>query len=595
MSFNKPTIRVEYNADQNKFYATCPFALNHIMRKVPSRSFLKARRQWVFKPLRANCKALESVIGKYVTLADATTRSKFDEVLASEIKVNHSRFPTTFPFKTTPAAKQLEALNHLYGQPGRALLSKPGTGKSKMEIDLVACAHAEGRITHWLILCPFAVKSNWLPELEKHCPIEFSAHVIKTDKKTEIAAAREFVESDHPFKIAIAGIESLNQQDQDGRGRGNLYEILISFMTGGPGKPAITVDESHLIKNHKSNRTENIKKLAAVAVERCIMTGTVIANTPMDAFSQYDFLGGNILGLEDFYSFKTRYAEMGGYENRQIVAYQNLDELAEIVAPVTFSCELRDMFDMPDCLFPEPIRFVMTPAQKEAYNMVVKDGLIKIGDSPDDTHALENVLQVYLALQQIVNGYFSYAEFEDIIGTDKQKKISRIKLLVEPKKNPKFLAAQGVLDQLSGEQALVWSKFRPTLDSFPELIGYQRCAMYHGGVDEEERDINKANFMQGKREYFVGNPSVGGVGLNGLQDNCHYALYLDNSFKLIDRTQSIARLDRKGQGQSSVFYDFMPQEKSVDELIYSAIGDKKDVSVYVEDNMREAINAIRQI
>ncbi len=589
-------IALSWDENAQKFVAQSPFALNHIMRKVPSRSFRKATRSFVFKPLRANCKALEPYIGRYVKIVDEATAQRFKEALNTEVRANLDPFPASFPFKLPPREKQMEALNHLYGHAGHAVLSKPGTGKSKIETDLMTCYWMEGKITHWLILCPFSIKKNWLEELEKHCAAEYCAHIFHTTKKSDLAAAEEFLALDHPFKIAIAGTESLNRQDDKGRGQGKLYELLTRFMVGGPGQPGITVDESHLVKNHKANRTRNIKTLSLSAAVRGILTGTVVANSPMDFFAQYDIADENALGVGDFYAFRNRYAELGGFEGREIIAYQNIDELTQLVAPITFQCELSDMKDVPEPIYPPVRRFKLTPVQLRYYNQVAKEGKIRLGEitkSNDDPDiVLNNVLQVYLALQQIVNGYFSRKILtEDLDGRERID--THIEWLVEPHKNPKYKVAQEIFDEQPNERFLVWSKFVPTLQQLCDIHGDQGAGFY-GLVPEAERIANKESFIAGHKTKFISNPAVGGVGLNGL-DVTQYALYLDNSFKLIDREQSEGRLRRISSEKAAVYFDISPDVHTVDDIILAAIRDKKDVSEFVRDNLRDAIDAIRPI
>lgn len=597
MSSNK--IFIEFNEKAGTFIASCPFALNHIIRQVPSKRFRKADRRWLFKPLRANCNALLEHMDRYIVLVDDITAIKFQEALATEIKSNMTPFPANFPFKLPPREKQMEALNHLYGHYGHAILSKPGTGKTKIETDLVSCYWIEGIVTHWLILCPFSIKENWKEELEKHCAIGYSAHIFHTEKKSDIRKANEFIESDHPFKIAIAGTESLNRQDKKGKPEGVLVEMLTRFMVNGPGKAAITIDESHLVKNHKANRTQNIKMLSLASPVRGILTGTVIANSPMDFYAQYDIADENALGVGDYYSFRNRYAEMGGFEGRQIQGYKNMEELTTLVAPITFQCELSDMKDIPEPIRPPVRRFKLTPLQKKYYNMVAKEGKLQVGGLLEGSAAsdieeivLENVLQVYLALQQIVNGYFSHKILtEDLDGRERME--TKIEWLVEPHKNPKYKAALELIDEQPGERYILWSKFVPTIEQFCELRS-ETGVPYYGKCTEEERNENKRAFIEGTKTEFISNPSVGGVGLNGL-DVCEYTIFLDNSFKLIDRIQAEGRTRRLSSLKTAVYYDLAPEGNTIDDVILAAVAEKKDISEYIRDNLKLAISAIQQI
>ena len=53
----------------------------------------------------------------------------------------------------------------------------------------------------------------------------------------------------------------------------------------------MVVDESTTIKNHAARRTKNIMKIAKLAKYRRIMTGSPVTKSPLDLYSQLQFLG----------------------------------------------------------------------------------------------------------------------------------------------------------------------------------------------------------------------------------------------------------------------------------------------------------------
>ncbi len=74
------------------------------------------------------------------------------------------------------------------------------------------------------------------------------------------------------------------------------------------GKSMMIVDESTTIKNPQAKRTKNILSLSKEAKYRRILTGSPVTQSPMDLWSQMDFLDPEILGQQSFYAFRTRYA-----------------------------------------------------------------------------------------------------------------------------------------------------------------------------------------------------------------------------------------------------------------------------------------------
>ena len=94
----------------------------------------------------------------------------------------------------------------------------------------------------------------------------------------------------------------------------------------------MAIDESTTIKNHSAARTKNIIKIAELAKYRRIMTGSPVTKSPLDLFSQVQFLDPWLLEQQSYYGFRARYAlivqrSVGTHSFQHIVKYQRLDEL----------------------------------------------------------------------------------------------------------------------------------------------------------------------------------------------------------------------------------------------------------------------------
>ena len=77
---------------------------------------------------------------------------------------------------------------------------------------------------------------------------------------------------------------------------------------------AITaIDESSTIKNLRAKRTKNILKLRQWSPYRRILTGTPVTKSPIDLYSQCDFLDPKHLGFATFTAFKNRYCIFKSY------------------------------------------------------------------------------------------------------------------------------------------------------------------------------------------------------------------------------------------------------------------------------------------
>ena len=101
------------------------------------------------------------------------------------------------------------------------------------------------------------------------------------------------------------------------------------------------------------------------------MSGTPVGKGYEDLFMQYKVMDPEIFG-EDYRDFGSRYIRKGGYMGKEIVGYQNIDELREIVAETSYRVEIEDCIDLP----PLDIRYLtceLTGAAQKAYVELYED------------------------------------------------------------------------------------------------------------------------------------------------------------------------------------------------------------------------------
>ena len=198
------------------------------------------------------------------------------------------------------------------------------------------------------------------------------------------------------FKILIVGTESL--------AAGSAMQFASKFVAVST-RVGMIVDEAHMIKNHSAVRSKNCVKLGNSAAYKVIMTGTPVANGPMDVFMQFEFLDPNIIGIGDFYSFRNRYAIMGGFEQRQVVGYQNLSELIELISPFVYQVRKSEVLsELPPKVY-ETREISMTDEQKRLYRELAKKNKAVTGDRGI---MVKTVLERMLRLQEVTGGVITY-------------------------------------------------------------------------------------------------------------------------------------------------------------------------------------------
>jgi len=284
------------------------------------------------------------------------------------------------------------------------------------------------------------------------------------------------------------------------------------------------------------------------------MTGTPVTKGPEDVYSQFKFLDPHILGYDSFYSFRARYCVMGGYENKQIVSYQNVDELTKNIEGHSFRVLKKDCLDLPDKIYQRhPVD--LSPKQRKLYDQLRKEFIAELeGEHIDAPETITRLLR----LQQIVCGWFPTEE--------------EVKPIDE--KNPRMQALLDILSDID-TKVIIWARFKADLRAIERALGDLAVA-YHGDVSNDQRAIAVERFQNDpKVRYFIGQPQSGGIGLTLTAAEC--AIYYSNSFDLETRLQSEDRCHRIGT-KNNVTYIDIEAPKTIDSKIIKALQSKKSLA-----------------
>lgn len=189
-------------------------------------------------------------------------------------------------------------------QKRRALLAdEMGLGKTVQS--LATLEHNELYPT--LVVCPASLKINWLREVNKW--LNRSVYAYTNDLKQE--ATPETAD------IIIINYELLNPR-KDSKSKFVEREFK-----------AVIFDESHYLKNHKSQRTKAATELAYKIEYRFLLSGTPIVNRPSELISQLNILNKmKEMGGWDFYIENYCGAKRTNY-GLDISSALNLDHLNE--------------------------------------------------------------------------------------------------------------------------------------------------------------------------------------------------------------------------------------------------------------------------
>lgn len=556
---SNPSIKIEYEPRTARFVLHTPPWLMDKVRKIPNRRWDAKRRVWTAPALRANCEYILANFQHSVFTQQAI------EVAVQKIdkpKRTVGQFPVLYPFKTEPRQYQRDGLDHAWDKAAFAFYMDMGTGKTKTSLDLASAYFIDGKIDRLLVVTKFSTRRNWEAEVGIHCPVGCEVHVLDTTKKK---AFDDFnTTPSGALKIMIVGTESL--------AAGSAVTYAEKFVNTST-RVMMIVDEAHMIKTHSAVRAKNCVKLGKSANYRVVMTGTPISNGPMDVFMQFEFLDPNIIGIGDFYSFRNRYAIMGGFEGKQVIGYQNMEELIELVSPFVYQVRKSDVLtELPPKVY-ETRMVQLNDEQKRLYREISKRDRAVSGDRGIK---ISTVLEKMLRLQEVAGGIITYERNPDLYNTSKFDHV-RIE-----GKNAKVEELMSIVEEYECS-TIIWCRFVEEIQMVTEALvdkfGPSAVVQVYGAIDEDTRWANVSEkFQSGKARFLVGNAATGGTGLN--MTKAELVIYYSNSFSYIEREQSEDRAHRIGQSKSVTYIDLIA-EGTVDEIVVTALRSKKDVSEFV--------------
>jgi SNF2 family DNA or RNA helicase len=432
-----------------------------------------------------------------------------------------------------------------------------GCGKSKVLIDNITWLYEGGHIDTAIVVAPKGVYRNWqISEIPAHLPedIEHEVYVWNPNpNKTQTNHLTEGVTQREKLRILLVNVE--------GFATPKVRKYLEMFVRGSAF--LLAVDESTTIKNPKAKRTKALVALGKGASFRRILTGSPVTKSPMDLYSQCEFMSKELLGHDSYYSFQGRYAitrtqRMGNHSFQQVVGYRNLDELSTKLDRFSYRVTKEDALDLPDKVY--TIRHVgMTDEQLKHY-MSLKNAAIALLDDGELVSAPAVMTQL-LRLQQVLCGHLMTDDGELV-----EFKTKRLDALLE------------TIEEMAGK-VIIWSRFRYDIKAIVATLakayGSGSVVSYFGDTTDEQRQNAITSFQFGDARFFVANPQTAGYGLT--LTAATNVIYYANDFNLETRVQSEDRCHRIGQKNTVTYVDFL-SKGTIDEYIVKSLRAKIDLS-----------------
>ena len=458
-----------------------------------------------------------------------------------------------YPYKTKPYEHQRNALNQSAEKIQWAYFMEMGTGKTKVTIDNIAYSYLKKEIQSVLVIAPKSVYTVWETEIETHIPNEINYKIYKwnIDKPKEYDNLNKF---EH-LRIFLINVEALSTK------RG--FNGCVDYLTKNK-KNFVVLDESTTIKNRSAKRTKNILGLRKLSYIRRILTGSPITKSPLDLFTQCQFLSPELLGFSSYLAFRNRYAEMTDIpvgSGRFISVpkyYKRLEELE--VKLQMFSTRIRK----DQCLDLKPKirqkRYIELEGEgRKIYDRLRTTALAIVEDS---TVSFSNKLTEIIKLHQVCNGFTK----------DDDGRMLRLH-------DQKVKALHEVIEETDGK-VIIWANYlwniHEIIHSLKSKYGEESVVSIFGEINVEDRKKAVERIQKDPTcRFMVGNPTTGGFGLT--LTACNTVIYFSNNYNLEVRMQSEDRAHRMGQKGSVVYIDIVAKN-TLDEAIMKSLVNKGQIA-----------------
>jgi SNF2 family DNA or RNA helicase len=314
----------------------------------------------------------------------------------------------------------------------------------------------------------------------------------------------------------------------------------------------IIIDESHMIKNPKSNAAKFCLELAKRTDFKAILTGTPQSNGYIDYFAQLKFLGYLKLTLTEFKNtfcvFDINSA--GGHYFQKLLGYKNT--------------ELLDRLLNEKCVF-----FKRDPAN---------------ADIPTDIDAsveIDNKVYKNLIKDRVIN-----FQNEEIVADTPLILRLRLRQLCSAvfKNKGKYCWLKDFFESLVNERLVIFYNFNMECDSIEELC--KELKRPYSIFNAKSHDLSA--FKAHENGVAICNYKSASTGLNDLA-KAHVCLFFSPTESYIEFAQAKKRIDRIGQTAKPLYY-YLCAKNTVEEKIYETLRNKKDFDDETFKNYIESLH-----
>jgi SNF2 family DNA or RNA helicase len=463
--------------------------------------------------------------------------------------------------KTTPWDHQKKFWRLAHPHPGFYAAHEMGTGKTKSAIDTTTGHQAQTS----LVLCPKSAIVVWPEQFKIHAGRDYRIIApIKgriVEKAKHIKNELELAEHYGQPAVVILNYEAFWRPPLGHHYKKN--RIVKLGLLPSRNWDMIIADEIHRIKSPGGRASWAATRIAHKAKRRIGLSGTPMPNGPHDIYAQMRFLDSSIFGT-NFTVFRSRYCIMGGYENRQIVAYTNMDDLHQRFYSRAHRVTKEEVLDLPPTMHQRVVCQLSTKTMK-LYKQVEKDFYAQLTENNMMVGeiTINNALVKILRLEQMAGGFVQYDAAERNIGQEID--------------NAKIDAVQDIAEDLGIDEPLVVvCRFRNEINRTKAMLA--SLGRKPGELSGQRNDY--LEFRSGKLDSIVVQIQAGATAID--LTRARYCVYMSTGHNLGDYLQSLARTHRPGQTKKVTYYHIVAAGTIDEKIISSRMAKKKVIDLVLE-------------
>ena len=386
-----------------------------------------------------------------------------------------------------------------------------------------------------LVICPANAKINWYREIANFVPEE-DISILKTGHW-------------NPKKFTIINYDILKNFHTLVDRRKTYQEWEINRHLVNEGYDLIIMDEAHMVKNPKADRTKIINQIAESISRRWLLTGTPIANRPMDYYNLLNLCESPVTASWKHYAF--RYCDGKKFRKKTKAGKtqeiwvtdgaSNLEELHEKTKSSILRRKKEDHLDLPP--------------------KIVAPYYIEI----DDMKQYDNVFEEYLEWAKSEGKRLgSGRHMVELVVLRKYLAQEKVKHTIE-------LAEQAIEN---GQKVIIFTNFTHSFNALMQHFG-SLAVGHNGSMNGTQKQRSIDSFQENdKVKVFVGNLVSAGTAIT--LTAAQVVIMNDLDFVPANHAQAEDRAFRIGQSKTVNVYYPIAQD-TIDEMMYEMLQKKKRI------------------